>query len=69
MSKRWQELTGDQKLDELHDDLLKTTRIVQGLVDHRAEVQGEIGELRTDLTHLKARLLVLEQAVVSGVKN
>lgn len=69
MTKRWQELTVNQKLDELHDDLLKTTRIVQGLVDHRAELQAEIGELRTDLTHLKARLLVLEQAAVSGGKT
>jgi hypothetical protein len=69
MSKRWQELTANQKLDELHDDVLKATRIVQGLVDHRTELQAEIGELRTDLTHLKARLLVLEQAVVSAGKT
>jgi hypothetical protein len=33
------------------------------------EMRAEIGKLRMDLTHLKARLLVLEQAAVRGGKT
>lgn len=60
MAKQWQELTLDQMLDELHRDLLKIARIVQGLSDHRTEFQEEIGHIRTELTHVKARLVALE---------
>jgi hypothetical protein len=66
MAKQWQELTADEKLDQLHDDLLKTTRIVHGLSEHRTELQTEIGHLHTELAHLKARLLLLEQAGKMG---
>jgi uncharacterized coiled-coil DUF342 family protein len=61
MSKRWEELAPDQKLDQLHNELQKTTLIIQGLSDHRAELQAEIGHLRTELTQLKARIALLEQ--------
>ena len=63
MSKRWEELAPDQKLDQLHNELQKTTLIIQGLSDHRAELQAEIGHLRTELTQLKARIALLEQGV------
>jgi uncharacterized coiled-coil DUF342 family protein len=61
MSKRWQDLSINQKIDQLHDDFLKVARIIEGLSDHRAELQAEIGRLRTDLTHLKARIALLEE--------
>jgi cell division protein FtsB len=61
MSKRWEELAPDQKLDLLHSDLQKTTLIIHSLSDHRAELQAEIGHLRTELTQLKARIALLEQ--------
>jgi uncharacterized coiled-coil DUF342 family protein len=61
MSKRWQDLSVNQKVDQLHDDFLKAARVIEGLSDHRAELQAEIGHLRTELTHLKARIALLEQ--------
>jgi septal ring factor EnvC (AmiA/AmiB activator) len=66
MPKQWQELTVDQKLDQLHNDLLKVARIVQGHSDHRAELQTEMGHLHTDLAHLKARLALLEQGAAEN---
>jgi uncharacterized coiled-coil DUF342 family protein len=61
MSKQWQDLSLNQKVDQLHDDFLKAARVIEGLSDHRAELQVEIGHLRTELTHLKARIALLEQ--------
>jgi uncharacterized coiled-coil DUF342 family protein len=51
----------EPKVDQLHDDFMKAARIIESLSDHRAELQAEIGHLRTELTHLKARIALLEQ--------
>jgi uncharacterized coiled-coil DUF342 family protein len=68
MSRRWEELTVDQKLDQLHSKLLQITQIIQGLSNDRAELHAEIGHLRTELMQLKARLLILEQAAARGTR-
>ena len=68
MSKRWEELTVDQKLDQLHSELRQTTKIIQGLANQRTELHAETGHLRTELMQLKARLLILEQAAAIGTR-
>jgi uncharacterized coiled-coil DUF342 family protein len=69
MSKQWHDLSVNQKVDQLHDDFLKAARIIEGLSDHRSELQAEIGHLRTELTHLKARIASWSKEKVSEPRS
>jgi hypothetical protein len=61
MPKSWEDLTADDKIEELRKDILKTMGAVNSLVSFRESATGELGNIRSELQKLEGRLVALEK--------